>query len=60
MQTGHVLPKMAPEGARRFKMKRLIALAVAVAVLGIGIGPTFAAVDRPTVPPKGIEGPDIR
>jgi len=41
-------------------MKRLIAVAVAVAVFGIGIGPTFAAVDRPTVPPKGIEGPDIR
>ncbi|MBI2455005.1 MAG: hypothetical protein HYV46_02580 [candidate division NC10 bacterium] len=41
-------------------MKRLIALAVAVAVLGIGIGPTFAAMDPPKVPPKGIEGPDIR
>ncbi len=39
-------------------MKRLIALAVAVAVLGIG--PTFAAMDPPKVPPKGIEGPDIR
>lgn len=41
-------------------MKRLIALAVAVAVLGIGISPTFAAVDPPKVPPKGIEGPDTR
>jgi len=41
-------------------MKRLIALAVAVAVLGMGISPTFAAVDRPKVPPKGIEGPDVR
>jgi len=38
-------------------MKRLVALTVAVAVLGIGIGPTFAAVGRPKVPPKGIEGP---
>jgi hypothetical protein len=41
-------------------MKRLMALAVIVAVLGIGIGPTFAAGDRPKVPPKGVEGPDIR
>ena len=41
-------------------MKRLIALAVALAVLGMGIGPTLAAVDPPKVPPKGIEGPDIR
>jgi len=31
-----------------------------VAVFGLGIGPTLAAVDRPKVPPKGIEGPDIR
>jgi len=41
-------------------MKRMIALAVAAAVLGMGISPTFAAVDPPKVPPKGIEGPDIR
>jgi hypothetical protein len=41
-------------------MKRLIAVAVAAAVFGIGVSPTFAAVDPPKVPPKGIEGPDIR
>ncbi len=41
-------------------MKRLIAVAAVVAVLWIGIGPTFAAMDPPKVPPKGVEGPDIR
>ncbi|MBI2562534.1 MAG: hypothetical protein HYW08_09100 [candidate division NC10 bacterium] len=41
-------------------MKRLIALAVMLVALGAGVGPTFAAMDPPKVPPKGIEGPDIR
>ncbi len=41
-------------------MKRLIALAAVLAVLGLGVGPTFAAVDPPKVPPKGVEGPGIR
>jgi hypothetical protein len=41
-------------------MKRLIALAVMLVALGTGVGPTFAAMDPPKVPPKGIEGPDIR
>ncbi len=41
-------------------MKRLIALAVLLAALGVGIGQTFAAVELPSVPPKGTEGPDIR
>jgi hypothetical protein len=41
-------------------MKRLVTLAALLVVLGIGAGPAFAAVDRPTVPPKGIEGPDIK
>ncbi len=41
-------------------MKRLIAIAAVVAVFGIGIGPTFAAMDLPKIPPKGVEGPDIR
>ena len=41
-------------------MKRLIALAVMLAALGAGVGPTFAAMDPPKVPTKGIEGPDIR
>lgn len=41
-------------------MKRMIAVAVLLGVLGIAVGPGIAAVDRPKVPPKGIEGPDIR
>ncbi len=41
-------------------MRRLITLAVLLAVLGIGVGPAFAAMDSPRIPPKGIEGPDIR
>lgn len=41
-------------------MKRLITLAVMLAVLGIGVGSSLAAVQRPAVPLKGIEGPDIR
>ena len=41
-------------------MKRMIAVAVLLGVLGLAVGPAFAAVDRPTVPPKGVEGPDIR
>lgn len=41
-------------------MKQLIVLAVVVAVLGAGVGPVFAVVDPPKVPPKGIEGPNIR
>ncbi len=41
-------------------MKRLLAIAAVVAVFGIGIGPTFAAMDPPKIPPKGVEGPDIR
>jgi len=41
-------------------MKRMIAVAVLLGALGIAVGPGIAAVDRPKVPPKGIEGPDIR
>jgi hypothetical protein len=40
-------------------MKLLIAIAILLASLGTGVGPTFA-VDPPKVPPKGIEGPNIR
>jgi hypothetical protein len=31
-----------------------------LAVLGIAVGPAFTALDPPTVPPRGTEGPDIR
>lgn len=41
-------------------MERLIAIAVAVTVVADGLAPAFAALDPPTVPPKGIEGPDVR
>jgi hypothetical protein len=41
-------------------MKRLITLAAMVAVLGIGVGPALAAMDSPRIPPRGLEGPDIR
>ena len=41
-------------------MNRLITLMTFVTVLLAGIGPALAAVDPPKVPPKGIEGPNIR
>jgi hypothetical protein len=41
-------------------MKRLLTLAVMLAALAIGVGPTFAAMDPPRIPPKSIEGPDVR
>jgi hypothetical protein len=40
-------------------MKYLITLAAVVAILGATVGPALA-VDPPKVPPKGIEGPNIR
>jgi hypothetical protein len=42
-------------------MKRWFNLGIPAAVLLAGIGPAYAAaVQPPAVPPKGIEGPDIR
>ena len=40
-------------------MQLLIAIAILLASLGPSVDPAFA-VDPPKVPPKGIEGPDIR
>ncbi|HEX9899829.1 MAG TPA: hypothetical protein VGC81_11415 [Candidatus Methylomirabilis sp.] len=40
-------------------MKRLITLLLFVTVLLAGIGPALAF-DPPKIPPKGIEGPNIR
>ncbi len=41
-------------------MKRRITLIGLLAVLAVSVSPALAAVDRPNIPPKGIEGPDIR
>jgi hypothetical protein len=40
-------------------MKRLITLTVLTVVLLAGVSPVLA-VDPPKVPPKGLEGPNIR
>ena len=41
-------------------MKKVVSLfAVVLLVLAV-VAPAFAAIDPPKVPPKGIEGPDIR
>jgi hypothetical protein len=46
-------------------MKRIIAFACLVTVLCLGVGQSFADMDdptrpSPTIPPKGIEGPDTK
>lgn len=41
-------------------MKRLVALAVVLLALGVTAVEAFAAIDPPRVPPKAVEGPDIR
>jgi hypothetical protein len=41
-------------------MKRLVGVFVVVLLMFGMIAPTFAASDPPRIPPKGIEGPDVR
>ncbi len=46
--------------SRRWPMKRVISVfAVVLLVLAL-VAPAFAAGAPPKIPPKGIEGPDIR
>ncbi len=44
----------------RFEVKHLITVGAVLAILGASFGSAFATPDSPKVPPKGIEGPDIR
>ena len=41
-------------------MKRTVTFAALIAVLTLGLSPAFAGTERPEVPVKGTEGPDIR
>ena len=41
-------------------MKKVVGVLVAVLLVFAVVAPAFAALDPPKVPPKGIEGPDIR
>jgi hypothetical protein len=40
-------------------MKRFLLLAVLLVGLGVTATPTFASLEHPQVPVRGIEGPDI-
>ena len=41
-------------------MKKVVSIFAAVLLMLIVVAPAFALTDPPKVPPKGIEGPDIR
>jgi hypothetical protein len=41
-------------------MKRSVSVVVLLSILIAGMGQALAQVDRPSVPPKETEGPDIR
>jgi len=41
-------------------MKKLVSVLAALLLVLAVVAPVFAALDPPKVPPKGIEGPDIR
>jgi hypothetical protein len=41
-------------------MERGVSVGGVVVALGLAAGLAFAALESPPVPPKGIEGPDVR
>ena len=45
---------------RRWPMKKTGSVFAAILLVLAVIAPAFAATERPAVPPKGTEGPDIR